>query len=227
MVMNRLIVFDLDGTLVDSRRDLAESANELLESYGARPLTEDRVTAMVGEGARILVERVLAAAAVERPVLEALDGFLSIYDRRLTNHTREYPGVRDALEGVGARAQLAVLTNKPGHHATRLLQALDLSRYFTSVIGGDSAFPRKPDPTALVHLITRAGATRASTLMVGDSMVDVETARRASTALCVARYGFGYVGADADCPPRTFFAASSADLAPVLTAFVGSAGSPA
>ncbi len=110
----------------------------------------------------MLVERVLAAAAIQRPLADALNTFLAIYERRLTNHTRAYPGVVLPLEACRGSASLAVLTNKPAYHTIRLLHALALSRYFDAVIGGDSAFPRKPDPAALQHLMTMAGATPAT-----------------------------------------------------------------
>lgn len=188
-----LVVFDLDGTIVDSRLDLANSTNELLEGYGAAALPVDRIAAMVGEGARKLVERALAAAGVHRGLDEALVRFREIYDRRLLEHTRPYPGIDAAIRVAAARARLAVLTNKPEAPSRRLLEAFDLLAPFSRVIGGDSGFPRKPDPAAIRHLIADARATPAQTLLVGDSMVDVETARRAGVRICVARYGFGHL----------------------------------
>ncbi len=194
-----LIAFDLDGTLIDSRRDLADSANELLASYGASPLSMDAIVAMVGEGARVLVRRVLQASGLSAVPDNALERFLEIYDRRLVVHTRPYPGIVDALESAAPRARLAVLTNKPQHHTSRLLDALDLTRFFAGgIVGGDTPFGRKPEPGGLVSLMTASGATPAETLMVGDSAVDVETARRAGTRICLALYGFaGLSEADA------------------------------
>jgi len=186
-----LIVFDLDGTLIDSRLDLAESTNEMLASYGARPLSVDAVAAMVGEGARILIARALAAAGLDPDEPDALNRFLEIYDRRLLVHTRPYAGVIEMLHEARARAELAVLTNKPEAPTRRLLEAFEMSGLFGRVVGGDSAFPRKPDPGGLQALMREAGATTETTLFVGDSMIDVETARRAGTRICVALYGFG------------------------------------
>ena len=191
--MLSVLVFDLDGTLVDSRRDIAESANELLASLGAPPLDHDEVVQMVGEGARLLVSRVLAAGGVRADIDAAFARFSAIYDRRLADHTRPYPGVVAGLERLAERFTLAVLTNKPQHHTDRLLEALDLRRYFVQALGGDTAQGRKPDPTGLTALIGAAGAVPAAGMLVGDSWVDAETARRGGTRFCFAEYGFGSV----------------------------------
>ena len=224
--MPHLIIFDLDGTLVDSRLDLAASANALLEGFGARPLAVEQVVAMVGEGARVLVERVLHAAGVNADLPKALEQFLEIYDDKLVDHTRLYSGVRDTLQALDGAAALTLLTNKPGHHTERLLAALDIRRFFSTVIGGDSAWPRKPDPAGLLHLIDINGASPQTTVMVGDSMVDVETAQRAFAHICVARYGFGRLP-DADAfGPDALIASAPSDLLALLTGFVGD-GRPA
>jgi phosphoglycolate phosphatase len=187
----RVLVFDLDGTLVDSRRDIAESANELLATLGALPLDHDEVVRMVGEGARLLVARVLAAGGGSLDLETAYARFSAIYERRLADHTRPYPGVVAGLTRLADHYTLAVLTNKPQHHTDRLLEALDLHRYFVQVIGGDTAHGRKPDPAGLLSLVAAAGAVPETTLMLGDSWVDVETARRAGARVCFADYGFG------------------------------------
>lgn len=192
--MNTLLAFDLDGTLVDSRLDLAESANEMLATYAAPPLALDAVVAMVGDGARVLIERVLAAAGVVRDLDAALVEFLAIYDRRLLVHTRPYPSLVSGIEVLASRASLAVLTNKPEHHTRRILEGLDLSRHFRWVIGGDSGFPRKPDPSSLRHLMVSAGVTGARTVYVGDLDIDAQTARRAGATFCAALWGFAQFG---------------------------------
>lgn len=217
----RLIVFDLDGTLVDSRLDLAGSANLLLSEFGAEPLAVQQVSAMVGDGARVLVSRVLhAARIVDADIDAALTRFLDIYDQHLVDHTRLYPGVLAALNQLHQRATLAMLTNKPVHHTDRLLDALDLRRYFSMVIGGDSPLPRKPDPAGLLHVIASAGATPDTTLMVGDSIVDIETGRRAGTRVCVARYGFGRMPDDVVLEPGDIEVGDSTDLGARLEAFI-------
>jgi phosphoglycolate phosphatase len=191
----RLFVFDLDGTLIDSRRDIADAANLLLRECGAAPLPEDRIGRMVGDGAATLVTRAFAASGVERPP-DALERFVAIYGRGLLNHTRAYDGIPEALEALSARASLAVLTNKPLAPTRRILEGLDLARFFEAdaVIGGDGPFPRKPDPAGLRHLAARVATAHDDTLLVGDSIIDWRTARAASASICLARYGFGFEG---------------------------------
>jgi len=197
--MYRLIVFDLDGTLVDSRRDIAESANALLETCGARPLSEETIGRMVGAGTATLVARAFAAAGIERPA-DALDRFLAIYDARLLKYTRPYPRIPEVLETLAARTPLAVLTNKPLAATRSILFGLGLDRYFDdeAIVGGDGPFARKPDPAGLRHLASRAGVSPSATLLVGDSIVDWQAARNASTGVCLARYGFGFEGFPVD-----------------------------
>ena len=187
-----LIVFDLDGTLIDSARDLADSTNEVLASYGAVPLPSDDVVAMVGDGARMLLVRALAAAGADAPLDDALGRFQRVYDRRLVLHTRPYAGIGEAVASLSARASLAVLTNKPLAPARKLLETFDLAARFRWVLGGDGPFPRKPDPAALAHLMAEAAVPAGRTLFVGDSPMDVATARAAGVTLCLARYGFGH-----------------------------------
>jgi phosphoglycolate phosphatase len=195
----RLIVFDLDGTLVDSRRDIAESANATLVACGAEPLSEEAIGRMVGDGAPTLIARAFAAAAVQQPD-DALARFLAIYDSRLLRHTRPYPGIPELLDRVARRAALAVLTNKPLAAAHRILAGLELARHFPPdrVVGGDGPFPRKPDPSGLAHLMASACVTAEMTALVGDSVVDWRTACAARTHVVLARYGFGWEGFPTD-----------------------------
>jgi phosphoglycolate phosphatase len=189
--LHRLIAFDLDGTLIDSRRDLAESANQLIEELGGEPLSEEQIGGMVGEGAALLVRRALAAAGCGERA-HALRRFLEIYDQRLLNHTRVYDGIAGVVRHARARARLTVLTNKPTAHTERILAALDLREAFDEVVGGDGPYPRKPDPAGLNAMMASAGATARDTLLVGDSAIDLETARRARVACCLVSYGFGF-----------------------------------
>lgn len=193
--MTRLYIFDLDGTLVDSLRDLSDTANELLVSCGGDPLDMEAVGRMVGEGVATLVSRVFAAAGIPPPP-NAIDAFLAIYATRLLNHTRPYDGMVDVLRALSPRASLAVLTNKPIAATRTILDGLRLSAFFDpdAVIGGDGVLPRKPDPAGLTRLCERVDTPASDAMMVGDSLIDWQTAQRAGTAICLARYGFGFRG---------------------------------
>jgi len=194
----RHFVFDLDGTLIDSRQDLADAANALLAQHEAPPLPVPDVVAMVGEGARTLVDRVLRRAGLSVDLDAALAAFLEAYDVRLANHTRAYAGIRAALEALtDAGCRLSVLTNKPQQATDRVLEALDLRAPFAAVLGGDTLLGRKPEPGGLLTLVTGAGIPATETVMVGDSWVDVHTAAAAGVDACLVTWGFGYVGVDA------------------------------
>jgi phosphoglycolate phosphatase len=197
--MFQLIVFDLDGTLIDSRRDLANATNALLVECGGAPLGEERIAGMVGDGAATLVARAFTAADIDRPP-DALDRFLRIYGEHLLDYTRPYPGIPEALDLLRSRSQLAVLTNKPLASTRRILDGLSLASYFPphAVLGGDGPFPRKPDPAALCHLAAQAHVPLCDTLLVGDSAIDWRTARAAGATACLVRYGFGFHGVPLD-----------------------------
>jgi phosphoglycolate phosphatase len=185
-----LIVFDLDGTLIDSRRDLADAANALIVERGGAALPEETIGRMVGDGAAALVSRAVAAAGVA-PDESNLPRFLELYDARLLLTTRPYSGMRDALEAIRPYGPLAVLTNKPLRHSQAVLRGLDLAPFFATVVGGDGPFARKPDPQGLEHLMSKFAVPPHRTILVGDSHIDVATARAAGTAFCLAAYGFG------------------------------------
>jgi phosphoglycolate phosphatase len=187
----RLVVFDLDGTLVDSLRDLAEAINELLIESGLDPLPHDHIGRMVGDGAATLVSRAFTAAGRAQPP-GTLARFLALYNRRLLTFTRPYPGVPETLECLAATHALAVLTNKPLSATREILDGLGLARHFGAVVGGDGPFPRKPDPAGLLHLCDIAHVPARNALLVGDSMVDWQTARAAGSRICLAAYGFGF-----------------------------------
>jgi phosphoglycolate phosphatase len=150
---------------------------------------------MVGDGAPTLLLRAFAAVGLDRPP-DALGRFLALYDARLLNNTRPYAGMSDALDQLADRASLAVLTNKPLKATRAILGGLDLAQYFAdeAILGGDGPFPRKPDPEGLQQLCERVGVPADNTLLVGDSVIDWQTARNAATSICLARYGFGFEG---------------------------------
>lgn len=215
--MRGLVVFDLDGTLVDSRQDLAAATNDVLAEFGAPPLPMAAVTRMVGDGARMLVARALEASGVEADLDAALTTFHRTYAGRLTETTRPYEGIPELLESLAATATLAVLTNKPLVPTERLLDAFGWSSYFAGVIGGDGPHPRKPDPSGLASLMTQSAMAPAHTIMVGDSMADVEVARRAGVRMCFAAYGFGSARGDIQLRGDERVAQSATDLQRLLT----------
>ncbi len=210
----RLIVFDLDGTLVDTRADLAEATNVLLAELGGAPVDEALIGSLVGQGVGVWLAQALAACGVTPFPPDAVERFAAIYSRRLLVHTRPYDGIPEALEQAAAAAPLAVLTNKMRRATVQILEGLGLSRFFTEVGGVDGLYPPKPAPDGLLALMRHAGATPAGTLLVGDSPVDLQTARNAGARICVARYGFGYVEAPpGDLAGDEFFIDHPLDLA--------------
>jgi len=221
--MSCLIVFDLDGTLVDSARDIADTANAVLASYGAPPLADDAIVPMIGDGARVLVERALDASGLDPHEPDALSRFRVFYAERLVAHTRPYDGIVDVVHMASSIAALAVLTNKPGDPTRKLLDAFALSPRFRWVIGGDEGHARKPDPAGLRRLIELAGVSPSRTLFIGDSIVDVETARRAGTALCLASYGFGQARGPVELNANELRVDAPIELTEIIAEFVGRA----
>jgi phosphoglycolate phosphatase len=214
--MTGLVVFDLDGTLVDSSADIASTANALVEELGGTPLPAAAIVDMVGEGAPLLVRRALGAALLDPDTRGALERFLVLYDTRLLVHTTLYDGMIDALTWIGARAPMSVLTNKPARATGLMLEGLGLGRYFRDVVGGDTARGRKPDPAGLLHLASAAGVRPEDTLMVGDSPIDLATARNAGTRICLVRYGFGYRFTATDFRGDELFVDSPSELIELL-----------
>jgi phosphoglycolate phosphatase len=147
---------------------------------------------MVGEGAALLVRRALTAAGLAPDDPDALPRFLEIYDGRLLDTTVLYPGILDAVRAARTGARVAILTNKPLHHSERLLAGLGVRDLFDEVVGGDNPHGRKPAPQALTALMSSARAAGEDTLMVGDSLVDLETAQAAGARCCLVSFGFGY-----------------------------------
>ena len=188
-----LLVFDFDGTLMDTLRDLAESASDLAEAYGGRRLDDTAVAWMIGDGAPILVQRVLASAGVETVQPEALARFLAMYDRHVLDHTALYPGVLDMLRLLAPRHDLALLTNKPEASTRTLMTHVGIAGFFSDCVYGDSELPRKPDPAGLRWLMARRRADASDTMMIGDSQTDLDVARATGVSLCLARYGFGFM----------------------------------
>jgi phosphoglycolate phosphatase len=218
-VLGRLIAFDLDGTLIDSSRDLADSVNELLGELGAAPLALEDVTRMIGEGAKVLIRRALAASGIPEDA-KAIARFLEIYDRKLLDHTVPYQGILDVVRVARKHARVAVLTNKPLAPSEKVLAGLGMRDLFDDVIGSDGPYPRKPDPAGLRALMERAGATPERTLMVGDSRIDYETARSAATRCCLVAYGFSTHTLDGVPTGDAWVVPDASGLAEVIAHFV-------
>jgi phosphoglycolate phosphatase len=186
----RLVLFDLDGTLVDSALDIAAALNGALAELGQPVHPLEVVTSYVGDGAAKLVERAVAPDAPVDPRL-LLDRFRAHYAAHVAVHTRPYPGIVDALQRfAGEGAPLAVVTNKPGDLARALLNALDLSRFFADVVGDGDGFPRKPSADAARHLLTRHAARPADTLLVGDGLPDMRLGHALGCRVAAVAWGY-------------------------------------
>jgi phosphoglycolate phosphatase len=191
VVAARPVVFDLDGTLVDSRQDLATAIDRLRSELGLAPLGLARVAAMVGEGARVLVGRALADWSSDPARLAAqLERYLVLYDEVCLDTTVLYPGIATLLEALAARRPLALLTNKPSRMTTRLLSHLGVARHFAPVVAGDTLPQRKPDPAGLQAIARALGCDVAELTLVGDSLVDLTTARAAGCDVVLVGWGF-------------------------------------
>jgi phosphoglycolate phosphatase len=190
----RLIVFDLDGTLIDSRKDLADSINAMLIQLKRQPLPEEIIAAYIGDGAGMLVRRALGDPDDEHLVEDGLNRFLAYYREHKLDHTYVYPGVFESLDAMrsmpdGSPRSMAVLTNKPIVPSLAICDALGLSPYFFQIYGGNSFATKKPDPEGINTLILEACVAPHETLMVGDSDVDILTARRAGAWVIGCRFG--------------------------------------
>lgn len=188
----RALVFDLDGTLVDSRADLAAAVNRTRADLGRPPLALERIVGMVGEGARLLVSRALEGARGEELDC-ALALFLAHYEPRCTVETRPYPGIPELLAAAAARRPLALLTNKPERTSRRILDHFGWTRHFAAVVGGDTLPERKPAPDGLIHLSTALGVAPGELCLIGDSPIDAGTARAAGAAFVWVEWGFAVV----------------------------------
>ena len=186
----RALIFDLDGTLIDSKQDLIRSVNAMLVEMGLEPLHEDTVSSYIGHGAPRLVARALGNGATEEECERALKFFLAHYDEHKLDSTRAYPGVAEALEEL-REFPMAVLTNKPVRVSNRILEGLGLAKYFRAVYGGNSFETKKPDPLGARKILEELSTAPAEAVMVGDSEVDVQTARNAGTLAVAVNYGFG------------------------------------
>ncbi|HXE90281.1 MAG TPA: HAD-IA family hydrolase [Terriglobales bacterium] len=192
-----LLIFDLDGTLVDSRLDLANSVNAMLRHYGKPELPCDVIASYIGDGAPMLVRRALGDPDEEGFVTEALNFFLAHYREHKLDNTYVYAGVAEALRrlrahgnGAGGRFRMAVLSNKPERPSQQILEALGLADFFFRVYGGNSFHTKKPDPLGVRTLLEESGARPEEAVIIGDSDIDVITGRNAGIWTVGVTYGF-------------------------------------
>jgi len=183
------LVFDLDGTLIDSRRDITTAVDRTRAGYGLPPIGLERVVTMVGEGARLLVERALPELPAERAD-EALAIYLQHYRDVCLDETRPYPGIEEMLARLAPSYPLALLSNKGEELSRIVLRGLGLDRFFREILGGDSLPTRKPDPSGLHLLAARLGVPVERVLLVGDTRIDAETARNAGCSFALVEWGF-------------------------------------
>lgn len=195
----RVLMFDLDGTLIDSRLDLAHSVNATLRHMDRPELPHEVIYKLVGSGAAILVQRALGQGASEEESQRGLEYFLGYYREHMLDNTVTYPGVREGLELLKERP-MAVLTNKPVKFSQAILDGLGLARYFRVVYGGNSFGTKKPDPEGARVVLKDFQASPGEAMLVGDSEVDVRTARNAGIWCCGVSYGLGPEGFRAHPP---------------------------
>ena len=184
----RLILYDLDGTLVDTRRDIADSANHVRVMNGLKRLDDEEIWPWVGQGLTHLIRRCLATED-HKLIAQGAKTYRSYYKKHMLDKSALYPGAREFLELFRGKNQ-AVITNKPNPFAVKLLQELFISRYFFRVIAGDSEFPHKPDTASTLALMKLAKVSANEVLWVGDSPVDIQTARTAGVDVVVLSHGF-------------------------------------
>jgi phosphoglycolate phosphatase len=209
----RALIFDLDGTLIDSQRDLIRSVNAMLHEMGRDQLHEDTISGYIGHGAPQLVGQALGNNATEAERERALKFFLAYYEDHKMDSTCAYPGVSEALEELAA-FPMAILTNKPVRISMRILQELGLAKYFRAVYGGNSFATKKPDPLGAQTILREFASGPREAILIGDSEVDVQTARNAGTLAASVNYGFG--AHDRAAHPADVYLDRLTDLVPLL-----------
>lgn len=211
----RALLFDLDGTLIDSKLDLVHSVNATLRHLHRPELPEEIISSYVGNGAPVLVAKSLGQDINPDELDGALKFFLAYYEEHKMDNTCAYPGVPEALQQFHSMP-MAVLTNKPVRISVRILEALGLAKYFRAIYGGNSFATKKPDPLGAHTILREFGAPAPEAVLVGDSEVDVQTARNAGMLAAIVNYGFGTH--DRAAHPADFYLDKLIDLAPALGA---------
>lgn len=192
----KLVIFDLDGTLIDSRLDLVHSVNAALRHIGRPELPDHVIASYVGDGAPVLIQRALGGELVDETVLrKGLEFFLSYYREHKLDHTTVYPGIRESLQAIqrsqnGVPRKMAVLSNKPVNPSRAILEALGLGTFFSQIYGGNSFATKKPDPEGAMRLLAELAVKPEQAVIVGDSPVDIETGQNAGMYSIGVNYGF-------------------------------------
>ncbi len=212
----KLIIFDLDGTLVDSLDDLTDATNFMLRRFGRQELAGREVRLLVGQGAKRLVERALPDASPDE-VEQGIRLFLEYNEAHIADKTRLYPGVKETLSRLGAGRLLAVVSNKQSTHCRKLLEVLGISGHFAAVLGADSCTQRKPSPEPLLKLMTVCGVSAAETVMIGDSENDILAGKGAGAMTVGCTYGYGDLSELADADYRIDNFAEILELSPLAT----------
>ena len=187
----KLVIFDLDGTLIDSRLDLIQSVNAMLRHFGRAELPGEVVASYVGDGAPMLVRRALGDPRDQRLVKDALEYFLAYYREHKLDNTTVFDGIPEALSRIHSNGRrMAVLSNKPVKPSQAILAALGLSKFFVHICGGNSFPTKKPDPLGVRTLLTETATAAEKAMIVGDSSIDMLTGRNAGISTCGVTYGF-------------------------------------
>jgi len=189
----KLLIFDLDGTLIDSRLDLIHSVNAMLRHFERPELPGKIVASYVGDGAPMLVRRALGDPQDEHFFKQALEYFLAYYREHKLDHTIVYEGIPEALEKIHSnrhQRKMAVLSNKPVNPSRAIVEALGLGKFFVRVYGGNSFETKKPDPLGITTILKETGTVASEAMMIGDSAIDVLTGRNAGLTTCGVTYGF-------------------------------------
>ncbi len=189
----RALIFDLDGTLIDSKLDLIHSVNATLTEMGREKLSDEVISSYIGHGAPMLISRALGGVAKEDELARGLGYFLEYYEEHKLDNTGLYPGVTETLAKLGEqRISMAVLTNKPVKISVRILEALGVAQYFQAIYGGNSFETKKPDPLGAKAILSEFKVKNSGdSMMIGDSEVDIQTARNADMIATAVNYGFG------------------------------------
>ena len=197
--MKKLILYDLDGTLADTRRDIIQSVRHALTILNGPVLTDDEIKDCVGTGLHALIKQVFRTQD-EKLADRGAKLYREHYKAHMLDHTHLYAGALECLEYFKDRKQ-AVITNKPNPYSSQILEALGAAHYFIAILAGDNGLPFKPDPAAIHHLMERTGAAKEEVLFVGDSPVDIEAARNASVEVITLSHGFASEATLRDAKP--------------------------